>query len=74
MERKEEQETRNFVYLGVDYDKNLVELAVMNTPSLPGTILRLPAVYGPRDYQHRMFSFLKRYAFWRVLSGGAVQL
>ena len=32
----------------------------MGNPSLPGTILRLPMVYGPGDYQHRMFRFLKR--------------
>jgi nucleoside-diphosphate-sugar epimerase len=42
------------------YDKILVERIVMNEPELPGTILRLPAVYGPGDYQHRHFSFLKR--------------
>ena len=43
-----------------DYDKILVESAVMSDPELPGTILRLPAVYGPGDYQHRMFAWLKR--------------
>ena len=43
-----------------DYDKILVECIVMSDPSLPGTILRLPMVYGPGDYQHRMFRFLKR--------------
>lgn len=43
-----------------DYDKLLVERAVMGDPELPGTILRLPAVYGPGDYQHRMFAWLKR--------------
>jgi len=43
-----------------DYDKILVERAVMGDPELPGTILRLPAVYGPGDYQHRMFAWLKR--------------
>ncbi|HLH62759.1 MAG TPA: NAD-dependent epimerase/dehydratase family protein [Ktedonobacteraceae bacterium] len=43
-----------------DYDKILVERVVMGNPELPGTILRLPAVYGPGDYQHRMFSWLKR--------------
>ena len=42
-----------------DYDKILVERAVMGDPELPGTILRLPAVYGPGDYQHRMFAWLK---------------
>jgi nucleoside-diphosphate-sugar epimerase len=42
-----------------DYDKILVERAVMGDPELPGTILRLPAVYGSGDYQHRMFAWLK---------------
>jgi nucleoside-diphosphate-sugar epimerase len=43
-----------------DYDKILVERAVMSEPELPGTVLRLPMVYGPGDYQHRMFYILKR--------------
>ena len=43
-----------------DYDKNLVERVVMEDAHLPGTILRLPMVYGPGDYQHRLFRFLKR--------------
>ena len=43
-----------------DYDKILVERVVMENPELPGTILRLPAVYGPGDYQHRLFAWLKR--------------
>lgn len=43
-----------------DYDKILVERAVMGEPELPGTMLRLPMVYGPGDYQHRMFYILKR--------------
>jgi nucleoside-diphosphate-sugar epimerase len=43
-----------------DYDKILVERVVMGDANLPGTILRLPMVYGPGDYQHRLFSFLKR--------------
>ncbi|HXL37349.1 MAG TPA: NAD-dependent epimerase/dehydratase family protein [Ktedonobacteraceae bacterium] len=43
-----------------DYDKILVERVVMNNENLPGTILRLPMVYGPGDYQHRLFSYLKR--------------
>ena len=43
-----------------DYDKILVERHVMGDPKLPGTILRLPMVYGPGDYQHRLFPFLKR--------------
>jgi nucleoside-diphosphate-sugar epimerase len=42
------------------YDKILVERTVMNHPRLPGTILRLPMVYGPGDPQHRLFEYLKR--------------
>lgn len=43
-----------------DYDKILVERVVMGNPDLPGTILRLPMVYGPGDEQHRLFPILKR--------------
>lgn len=43
-----------------EYDKIPAERIVMNYPGLPGTILRLPAVYGPHDAQHRMFLYLKR--------------
>lgn len=45
---------------GADYDKIPVERAVLGEPQLPGTILRLPMVYGPGDYQHRLFPYLKR--------------
>ncbi|WP_119067302.1 NAD-dependent epimerase/dehydratase family protein [Aggregatilinea lenta] len=43
-----------------DYDKILVERRVMSDPALPGTVLRLPMVYGPGDTQHRLFPYLKR--------------
>jgi nucleoside-diphosphate-sugar epimerase len=43
-----------------DYDKILVERVVTSDANLPGTILRLPMVYGPGDYQHRLHSYLKR--------------
>jgi nucleoside-diphosphate-sugar epimerase len=43
-----------------DYDKILVERVVMGEPSLPGTVLRLPMVYGPGDEAHRLFPYLKR--------------
>lgn len=43
-----------------DYEKILVERTVAREPSLPATILRLPAVYGPGDYQRRIFPYLKR--------------
>lgn len=45
---------------GDDYDKILVEKIVMSEPGLPGSILRLPVVYGPFDNQHRLFHHLKR--------------
>jgi nucleoside-diphosphate-sugar epimerase len=43
-----------------EYEKILIERALMGDPGLPGTILRLPAVYGPVDGQHRLFGYLKR--------------
>jgi nucleoside-diphosphate-sugar epimerase len=43
-----------------DYEKILAERVFMSDSELPSTILRLPAVYGPKDYQHRMFGFVKR--------------
>jgi nucleoside-diphosphate-sugar epimerase len=43
-----------------DYDKILVEQAVLGGPSVPGTILRLAMVHGPGDRQHRLFKYLKR--------------
>lgn len=46
--------------LSYHYEKILVERTVMNEPELPGTILRLPQVYGPGDRHHRSFDYLKR--------------
>jgi nucleoside-diphosphate-sugar epimerase len=43
-----------------NYEKILVERVLMNDAQLPCTVLRLPAVYGPGDYQHRLFPYLKR--------------
>src|SRR5262245_21434207 len=40
------------------YDKIAVERIIMGEPDLPGTILRWPAVHGPRTY--RLFPYLKR--------------
>jgi nucleoside-diphosphate-sugar epimerase len=58
---REEGPLRERLYpYGDDYDKIPVEQMVMGDPSLPGTVLRLPAVYGPGDYQHRLFYYLKR--------------
>ena len=42
------------------YEKILVERVVMSEEKLPGTILRLPAVYGEGDPQHRLHNYLKR--------------
>jgi nucleoside-diphosphate-sugar epimerase len=43
-----------------DYDKIPIERTITSDPDLPGTILRLPMVYGPGDGQHRLFEYLKR--------------
>jgi nucleoside-diphosphate-sugar epimerase len=43
-----------------DYEKILVERVYLGEATLPGTILRLPMVYGPGDHQHRFFDWLKR--------------
>lgn len=42
------------------YEKILVERVALGDAALPGTVLRLPAVYGPNDWQHRPFGYLKR--------------
>jgi nucleoside-diphosphate-sugar epimerase len=51
-----------FSWLGERYDKIAVEEAVLNNPDIPGTVLRLPMVYGPGDPLHRLFPLLKRFA------------
>src|ERR1700758_2019160 len=43
-----------------DYDKLPAERVVMNDPDLPGTVLRLPMVYGPGDPLHRFYPIVKR--------------
>lgn len=43
-----------------DYDKIPIEEIVLGSRDLPGTVLRLPMVYGPRDYQHRLYPYIKR--------------
>ena len=55
--RNEIKDKENPLYA---YDKILVERTVLSAPDLPATILRLPMVYGPRDYQHRFLEFIKR--------------
>ncbi len=44
-----------------DYDKIPVERAALSDPELPGTVLRLPAVYGPGDRRrHLVGRYLRR--------------
>jgi nucleoside-diphosphate-sugar epimerase len=43
-----------------DYDKILAERIIMGEPSMPGTVIRFPMVYGEGDRQHRLFEYLKR--------------
>ena len=49
-----------FTWLDDSYDKIPVEQAVISERHLPGSILRLPFVYGPGDRLHRLFPILKR--------------
>lgn len=49
-----------FTWLDDEYDKIPVERVAMSDPQLPGTVLRLPMVYGPGDPLHRLFPYLKR--------------
>jgi nucleoside-diphosphate-sugar epimerase len=42
------------------YEKILAERVYLSDADLPATVLRLPAVYGPDDHQHRVFEYLKR--------------
>ena len=43
-----------------EYDKIPVERAVLGDQTLPGTVLRLPMVYGPGDPLHRLWPLVKR--------------
>ena len=71
-----------FPWITEDYDKIPVEDAVLSHPELPGTVLRLPMVYGHGDPLHRLFPYIKRmddgrprilftddYAAWRTPRG-----
>lgn len=49
-----------FSWMTDDYDKIPVERTVMSDPALPGTVLRLPMVYGPGDLLHRFLPVIKR--------------
>jgi nucleoside-diphosphate-sugar epimerase len=43
-----------------EYDKVPVEQAVLSDQKLPGTVLRLPMIYGPGDPLHRFHQVLQR--------------
>src|ERR1700730_7333784 len=49
-----------FPWVTDDYDKIPAERIVMNNRELPGTVLRLPMVYGPGDPLHRFYPVVKR--------------
>ncbi len=49
-----------FPWVTDDYDKIPAERIAMNDPELPGTVLRLPMVYGPGDRLHRFYPVVKR--------------
>jgi nucleoside-diphosphate-sugar epimerase len=51
---------RIFPWVKDDYDKIPAERVVMKDPELPGTVLRLPVVYGPGDPLHRFYPVVKR--------------
>jgi nucleoside-diphosphate-sugar epimerase len=71
-----------FGWLDDEYDKIPVERAILGDRELPGTIVRLPMVYGPGDRLHRFLPVLsqmdqrqpeilfeERYAAWRSPRG-----
>lgn len=43
-----------------EYDKILVERAVLGAPDISGTVVRFPMVHGERDEQRRFYSLWKR--------------
>jgi len=49
-----------YPWIDDEYDKIPVEREIMGDPTLPGTVLRLPMVYGPGDPLHRFHGMLKR--------------
>ncbi len=64
------------------YDKILAEKIYLHDDNFGATILRLPMVHGPRDYQHRLYGYIKRMddnrpavlidkrqAYWKVSRG-----
>jgi nucleoside-diphosphate-sugar epimerase len=49
-----------FGWLDDEYDKIPVERAILGDAELPGTVLRLPMIYGPGDHLCRFHAVLKR--------------
>ena len=49
-----------FGWLDEEYDKIPVEQEILAHAHLPGTVLRLPMVYGPGDPLHRFLPIVKR--------------
>jgi len=49
-----------FGWLDDDYDKIPVERAILGDAELPGTVLRLPMIYGPGDHLRRFHPIVKR--------------
>ena len=49
-----------YPWLEEDYDKIPAERTVMGCAELPGTVLRLPMIYGPGDPLHRFLPVVKR--------------
>ena len=49
-----------FGWVDDEYDKIPVERVVLGDPELPGTVVRLPMIYGPGDRLHRFHPVLKR--------------
>jgi len=47
------------VVIKEEYDKIGVEREARADASFPVTILRLPAIHGPGDYQHRLYEYVK---------------
>jgi nucleoside-diphosphate-sugar epimerase len=48
------------VVIDPGYDKVAVEQEARSDPDFPVTILRYPAVHGPGDPQHRLYSLIRR--------------
>ena len=47
------------VVIREDYDKVGVEKEAQSDPGFPVTVMRLPAIHGPGDYQHRLYEYVK---------------